>query len=113
MRGTGIARRLGVTLECVLADPRLTSPAPEILAHLARQPRRQDSIDGIRWGVLDTCIRNLASKIPETVAELVEWGYLEKKRSSLDGKILYHVSPVYLSTLQQRPPPNCTPDDDE
>jgi hypothetical protein len=96
----------------VLADPRLTSPRPEILAHLARHPRG-DTIDGIQWGVLDTCIRNLAAKIPEIVAELVEQGYVEKKRSSSDGKIFYQVSPLYLSTLQQRPPINSPPNDDE
>ena len=96
----------------MLADPRLTSPRPEILAHVVKYPWG-DTIDGIQWGVLDTCIRNLAAKIPESVAELVEWGYLQEKRSSSDGKLLYQVSSLYLSTLQQQPPVNSTPDDNE
>jgi hypothetical protein len=84
----------------VLADPRLSSPAPEILEYLARQPGAQDTIDGIlHWWVLDACIRNWTPKIAETVAQLVEQGFLEQKRSA-DGKIFYRVSPRYLSTLQ-------------
>ena len=97
----------------VLTDPSLSSPAPEILDYLARRPDAQDTIDGIlHWWVLDACIRNWAPKIAKTVAQLVERGFLEEKSSS-DGKVFYHVSPRYLSTLQQRPPLNCTPDDDE
>jgi hypothetical protein len=84
----------------VLADPRLSSPAPEILEYLARQPGAQDTIDGIlHWWVLDACIRNWTPKIAETVAQLVEQGFLEQKRSA-DGKIFYRVSPRYLSILQ-------------
>jgi hypothetical protein len=83
----------------VRAKPRLRSPAPEILDYLARQPEARDTIDGIYWWVLDSCIRNWAPKIGKTVAKLVEQGFLEKKRSS-DGKIFYRVSARYLSALQ-------------
>lgn len=97
----------------MLADPRLPSPAPEILDYLARRPGAQDTIDGIlHWWVLDAYVRKWAPKITETVLQLVERGFLEEKRFS-DGKIFYHVSPRYLSTLQQRPPRDCTLDDDE
>jgi hypothetical protein len=97
----------------VLTDPSLPSPAPEILDYLARQPGAQDTIEGIlHWWVLDAYIRNWTPKIAKTVAQLVERGFLEENPSS-DGKIFYHISPRYLSTLQQRPPLNCTPDDDE
>jgi hypothetical protein len=95
----------------VLSDPRLTSPAPEILAHLIS--RRQDSIDGIQWGVLHASIRNLEAKVAETVEELVEWGYLEKELSSSDGtenEVFYHISPGYLAELQQQQPKNSPPD---
>ena len=87
------------------ADPLFLSPAPEILDYLARHPEAQDTIDGIlhRW-VLDTCIRKWAPKIAETVAQLVDRGFLEE-RSSADGQVFYRVSPNYLATLQQRPPP--------
>jgi hypothetical protein len=96
-----------------LPTPSLPSPAPEILDYLARQPGAQDTIEGIlHWWVLDACIRNWTPKIAETVAQLVELGFLEKKPRS-GGKIFYHVSPRYLSTLQQRPPLSCTPDDNE
>ena len=78
-----------------------------------RQPEAQDTIEGIlHWWVLDSCIRDWAPKIAKTVAKLVERGFLEEKRSS-DGKIFYRVSADYLSTLQQRPPLNHDPDDDE
>jgi hypothetical protein len=97
----------------VSINPSLPSPAPEILEYLARQPGVQDTIDGIlQWWVLDSCIRNWAPKIADTVAQLVQRGFLEEKPSS-DGKIFYHISPLYLSTLQQRPSPGCTRDDDE
>jgi hypothetical protein len=87
------------------SGPRLPSPAPEILDYLARQPNAQDTIDGIlHWWVPDARIRNWEPKIAETVAQLVEQGFLEEKRSS-DGKIFYHISPLYFSTLQQSPPP--------
>jgi hypothetical protein len=90
----------------VLLDPRLPSPAPEILAYLARQPGAQDTIEGIlHWWVLDAYIQKWAPKIAKTVAQLVEKGFLEEKRSS-DGKMFYRISPRYLSTLQQPPPRN-------
>ena len=95
----------------MLADPRLPSPAPEILDYLARQPGAQDTIDGIlHWWVLDAYVRKWTPKIAKTVAQLVEQGFLEQKLSA-DGKIFYHVSPRYLSTLQQRPHRKSTPDD--
>jgi hypothetical protein len=93
----------------VLINPRLPSPAPEILDYLARQPGAQDTIDGIlHWWVLDSCIRSWAPKIAETVAQLVEQGFLEKKPSP-DGQTFYHVSSRYLSRLQQQPTPSSTP----
>jgi hypothetical protein len=93
-------------------NPQLPSPASEILDYLARQPRAQDTIDGIRWWVLDSCIRNWAPKIARTVAELVERGFLEEKRSA-DGKTFYRVSADYLSSLSQQSALNCDPDDNE
>jgi hypothetical protein len=84
-------------------DPKLRSPAPEILDYLARQPGSQDTIDGIlHWWVIDSYIRSWTPKIAKTVARLVEQGFLEEKPSA-DGKIFYHVSPRHLSILQQRP----------
>src|SRR5437867_10052275 len=60
-------------------DPRLRSPAPEILDYLARQPGSQDTIDGIlHWWVIDTYVRKCAPKVAETVAQLVERGFLEE-----------------------------------
>jgi hypothetical protein len=86
-----------------LSDPSLPSPAPEILDYLAKQPDAQDTIDGIlHWWVLDACIRESSTKIAETVAQLVEQGFLEQKPSA-DGQVFYRVSAHYLSTLQQRP----------
>jgi hypothetical protein len=86
------------------SGPRLPSPAPEILDYLSRHPNAQDTIDGIlHWWVLDACSGNWALKIAESVAQLVEQGFLEEKRSS-DGKVFYHISPLYFSTLQQSPP---------
>jgi hypothetical protein len=97
----------------VLADPSLPSPAPEILDYLARQPGAQDTIDGIlHWWVLDAYIRKWAPKIAETVAQLVDRGFLEQ-RSSADDQVFYRVSARYLFTLQQQPPQNSAPDDDE
>jgi len=94
----------------VLTDPSLPSPAPEILDYLARHPEAQDTIDGIlHWWVLDACIRKWAPKIAETVAQLVDRGFLEE-RSSDGGQVFYRASPNYLATLQQRPPRNSTPD---
>jgi hypothetical protein len=94
----------------VLADPRLLSPAPEILDYLARHPDAQDTIDGIlHWWVLDAHIRKWAPKIAETVAQLVQQGFLEQKRSA-EGNVFYRASSNYLATLQQRPPRNPTSD---
>jgi len=93
----------------VLADPSLPSPAPEILDSLARHPDAQDTIDGIlHWWVLDACIRKWAPKIAETVAQLVDRGFLEE-RSSAGGQVFYRASSHYLATLQQRLPRNSTP----
>jgi len=87
----------------------LPSPAPEILDYLARHPEAQDTIDGIlHWWVLDACIRKWAPKIAETVAQLVDRGFLEE-RSSAGGQVFYRASPHYLATLQQRLPRNSTP----
>jgi len=83
------------------SDPRLRSPAPEILDYLARQPGSQDTIDGIlHWWVIDTYVRKCAPKLAETVAQLVERGFLEEKPSS-DGKMFYRVSPLYVSTFHE------------
>jgi hypothetical protein len=76
----------------VLAETSLPSPAPEILDYLSRHPDAQDTIDGIlHWWVLDSCIRKWAPKIAETVAHLVEKGFLEE-RTSADGRLLYRVA---------------------
>ncbi len=92
--------------KCVLADPLLPSPAPEILDYLARNPEAQDTIDGIlHWWVLDACIRKWAPKIAETVARLVDQGFLEQSQSA-DGNVFYRASPNYLCTLQQRARPD-------
>jgi hypothetical protein len=96
--------KAGYLVKCVFTNPRLRSPAPEILDYLARQPEAQDTIEGIlQWWVLDSCIRSWASRIAETVAKLVEQGLLEEKPSP-DGKTFYHLSPRYLSTLEQQQP---------
>ena len=90
--------------KCVQVDPSLQSPAPEILDYLARHPDAQDTIEGIlHWWVLDTCIRNWAPKITETVAQLVERGFLEQK-SSGDGHVFYRASTQYLTALQSHSP---------
>jgi len=92
--------------KCVPADLSLPSPAPEILDYLARHPDAQDTIEGIlHWWVLDAHIRKWAPEIAETVAQLVERGFLEQKLSA-DGHVFYRVSPRYLATLQR-----CAPDD--
>lgn len=94
--------------KCVSTNPRLRSPAREILDYLARQPGAQDTIEGIlRWWVLDACIRNWAPKIAKAIAQLVERGFLQEKRSP-DGKVFYRVAPRYLSALQHP-----STDDDE
>lgn len=80
----------------------LPSPAPEILDYLARHPNAQDTIDGIlHWWLLDACIRKWEPRIAETVARLVEEGFLEMK-SSDDGHVLYRVSRQYRATLEKR-----------
>jgi hypothetical protein len=87
----------------VPADLSLPSPAPEILEYLARHPDAQDTIDGIlHWWVLDTCIRSWGSKIAQTVALLVEQGFLEKKPSA-DGHVFYRVSQQYLARCNNLP----------
>jgi len=92
------------------SNPSLPSPAPEILDYLARHSHAQDTLDGIlHWWVLDSCVKKWAPKVPETVAKLVEQGFLEEKPSA-DGKIYYRISPNYLATLQQPPPRNSTRD---
>jgi hypothetical protein len=98
-----------LTPNVCLPTPSLPSPAPEILDYLARHPEAQDTIDGIlHWWVLDACIRKWAPKIAETVAQLVEQGFLEQSQSA-DGNVFYRASPNYLATLQQQPPRNSTP----
>jgi hypothetical protein len=83
------------------SDPRLPSPASEILDYLARHPDAQDTIDGIiHWWIPDARIRNAAEKIANSVAQLVERGFLSQKPAA-DGQILYSASPRYLSILQQ------------
>jgi hypothetical protein len=83
----------GDLVKSVPTNPRLRSPAPEILDYLARQPKTQDTIDGIlHWWLLDSCSRTWAPKIAKTVSELVKRGFLVEKASP-DGKIFYRVSP--------------------
>ena len=88
----------GVYIEEIERGPK---PIEKSWAHESQGDRLQD----IQWLVLDACIRNWTPKIPKAIAQLVERGFIEEKPSS-DGKIFYHVSPRYLSTLQQRPPRN-------
>ena len=89
----------------MLEYPSLPSPAPEILDYLASHPDAQDTIDGIlHWWLLGACIRKWAPKIAETVAQLVERGFLER-RLSADGNIFYHISPRYLTIVQRQPHP--------
>ena len=105
--------RAWLVSQYVSSKPSLPSPAQEILDYLARHPNAQDTIEGIlQWWVLDSCIRSWAAKIAETVAKLVEQGFLEEKPSP-DGQTFYHVSPRYLSTLQQQPTPSSTPTETE
>ena len=85
-------------------DPVLQSPAPEILAHLAKKPQAQDTLAGIQWAVLHACIGELAANVSSTVADLVERGYLQKTQphsSEESDKVLYRVSPRYLSTFKE------------
>ncbi len=108
--GTSFAKESDQHPECVLSNPPLPSPAPEILDYLASHPEAQDTLDGIlHWWVLDSCVKRWAPRIAEAVAKLVEQGFLEQKRSA-DGNVFYRVSPHYLATLQQRPPRNPIPD---
>jgi hypothetical protein len=101
--GTSFANQHDQHPECVLTTPPLPSPAPEILDYLTRHPEAQDTLDGIlHWWVLDSCVKRWAPRIAETVAKLVEQGFLEQKRSP-DGQTFYHVSPRYISTLQKQP----------
>jgi hypothetical protein len=87
----------------VLNDPTLQSPAPEILDYLARHPDAQDTIDGIlHWWVLDTCIRQWAPKIAETLELLVARGILEEQPRA-DGHILYRLTTQYRTTLSDAP----------
>jgi hypothetical protein len=114
--GTATAFRSRYLDKCVFNNPALRSPAPEILAHLAKKPQAQDTLAGIQWGVLHACIGDLAANVSHTVADLVERGYLEKTRPSSDDegdKEFYRVSARYLSTLQQDPRVNGNSDDDE
>src|SRR5215831_11459804 len=67
-------------------------------------PRRHSSLVGTRL-----LRQEMAPKIAETVANLVEQGFLEEKPSP-DGQTFYHVSKRYLSVLQLRPRPSSTPD---
>jgi hypothetical protein len=71
--------------------------------YLARHPDAQDTIEGIlHWWVLEAHIRKWAPRITDTVAYLVERGFLEQKRS-VAGQVTYRVSPSYLAALSQRP----------
>ena len=93
----------------MFANPPLPSPAPEILDYLAIHPDAQDTLDGIlHWWVLDSCVKKWAPKVPETVAKLVEQGFLEQKRSA-DGNVIYRISEDYLAELQQSPGQNSAP----
>jgi hypothetical protein len=88
----------------VSTETSLPSPAPEILDYLSRHPDAQDTIDGIlHWWVLDSCIRNWAPKIAETVAHLVEEGFLEEKATA-DGRLLYRVSSRQRAQSPRRGP---------
>jgi hypothetical protein len=72
-------------------------------------PEAQDTLDGIlHWWVLDSCVKKWAPKVPETVAKLVELGFLEQKRSA-DGNVIYRISQDYLAKLQQSPGQNSAP----
>lgn len=73
-------------------EPSLPSPAPEILDYLARHPDAEDTIEGmLQWWVLDSCIRNWAPKIEQTVTELTSRGLLEA-RTSREGRVLYRLA---------------------
>lgn len=72
-------------------------------------PEAQDTLDGIlHWWVLDSCVKKWAPKVPETVAKLVEQGFLEQKRS-VDGTVIYRISQDYLAKLQQSAGQNSAP----
>ena len=77
--------------------------ATKVMEEIWEHAEAQDTLDGIlHWWVLDSCIKRWAPKIAETVANLVEQGFLEEKPSP-DGHTFYHVSSHYLATLQRRP----------
>ena len=102
--GTADAKGVPRPFQCVLTEKSLPSPGPEILDYLSRHPDAQDTIDGIlHWWVLDSCIRKWAPKIAETLAHLVEKGFLEE-RTSADGRLLYRVSSRHLAKSGWRAP---------
>ncbi len=84
----------------------LQSPAQGILEYLAHHQDARDTIEGIRWWVLETCIqaclRRAEPRIAEAVAQLVEQEFIEQERHA-DGRIFYRISPRYLAALQQQP----------
>ncbi|RYE61335.1 MAG: hypothetical protein EOO82_02095 [Oxalobacteraceae bacterium] len=90
---------------CVSPNSSLQSPAPEILEYFSRHPNARDTIEGIRWWVLDACIhacmRKSAPHIAEAVAQLVELKFLEQQQLA-DGRIFYRISARYLADLQKR-----------
>ena len=93
-------------LQCVLTEPSLASPAPEILDYLARHPDAQDTIEGIlHWWLLDTCIRKWSPTITETVQLLVKRGFLAEKPSA-DGHVFYHITPQYRASLLSQSGPD-------
>lgn len=93
------ARRLR---QCVLADPSLPTPAPEILDYLAKHPDARDTIEGIYWWVLDASIRSWAPQIRNAVAQLVEHGFLLEEEPSKDGKVFYQISARYRAQFSQQ-----------
>ena len=91
------------TSRCVLVDPELPSPAPEILDYLARHPDAKDTLDGIYWWILDACIREWCPKIAATVAQLVEADLLIREAAA-GGKLFYSISPRYRAALARQVP---------
>jgi hypothetical protein len=83
-------------------DPPLPSPAPEILAYLARHPNARDTEEGILgWWVHEAYIHEWAPKIAETLLLLVERGILEMEKRA-DGHVFYHLTAQHLATLSPR-----------
>ena len=74
-------------------EPSLKSPGPEILLYLARHPHAQDTLEGIRWWVLEECIRKWESMIGPVVEQMVQIGLLET-RASRDGRVFYRALDV-------------------